>query len=161
MNAVPGISLVSLLLVWCTSCRNDEKPRENGEKAESAVSKIESKLAGIEVGPIDLNEATIEEAIEFLRIRAREQESGPAELKGIGFVVRTPRVIKDAGVDDEALALGLGGNEDPNAVTITLKMGKVPLTKALDLICDRAGLRWFVDHESLKVVIVTKADGSM
>ena len=98
---------------------------------------IIEKLKRIIVPNIQFEQATVEEAITFLRIKSRELddlEPDPAS-KGINFILKT-------NIDETG--------------TITLSLTNVPLQVALKAITDLAGLRFRV--EPFAVVIVPLTD---
>ncbi len=115
---------------------------------------ITAKLKQIIIPEINLRNSTVEEAVELLRIRSKELDNTTLDdsKKGINFVVRTPRVVDEAGADagdgGGLDAGGLGGEAaDPNATIIPeLKLNNVPLETVLKYICDAAKLRYKVDE---------------
>ncbi|MDB4369007.1 hypothetical protein N9Z56_00380, partial [bacterium] len=114
---------------------------------------IIAKLNQIIIPDVKLNNITVEEAVEFLRLRSIELDNTVIDesQKGINFVVRTPKTLgEDGGAagDDEALGGGdgFGDATDPNAILIkNLELRQVPLRVALQYICDEAKLRYKVD----------------
>lgn len=97
--------------------------------------RITAKLREIMVPEISLKEATLDEAIGFLRARSVEldiKELDPAK-KGVSFVVRKPR----ADAEGEAVA-----QYDP----ITLELKNVTLLQALLQVAKESGAVFKVDH---------------
>lgn len=110
---------------------------------------ISQKLQSIRIPIIDFEDATVDEAIDFLRVRSRELDSTTLDEseKGINFVVRRPSVT--GAVADVALGAdpALGAVADPGAARIDrLFLKNVPLQVALQYICDKAKLRYKVDE---------------
>ena len=121
---------------------------------------IAAKLNQIVIPEISLSNSTVEEAIEFLRLRSVELDP---EGTGINFVVRTPRVLDESGAETDAGTsglddAGLGGGGNPNAILIgKLDLKNVPLRVALQYICDEAKLRYKVDEFAV-TLLPTDAD---
>ena len=116
---------------------------------------IAAKLQQIIIPVVDFDNTTVEEAIDFLRVRSIELDLGTLdeEKKGVNFVVRKPKVVDAA--DDSLDAEGglLGDNVDPSAVTIdSLYLTNVPLQVALQYICDKADLRFKVDEYAVTLL---------
>ncbi|MDB4624171.1 type II and III secretion system protein [Akkermansiaceae bacterium] len=119
---------------------------------------IAAKLQQIVIPVVDFNNTTVEEAIDFLRIRSIELDLGTLDEKekGVNFVVRKPKVVDAA--DDSLDAEGglLGDAVDPSAVTIDkLYLTNVPLQVALQYICDKAKLRYKVDEYAVTLLPLT------
>lgn len=129
---------------------------------------ITAKLKQIVLPELTLTNATVEEAVELLRLRSRELDNTTLDesKKGINFVVRTPRVVDEAGADvggGDALdpGDGLGGEvADPNATIIKeLKLKNVPLETALEYICEAAKLRYKVDEFAVTLLLLSSQEG--
>ena len=131
------------------------------------VAYITDKLRRIVVPRIDFDDTSVEEAIDFLRLRAAEldtTELDPAK-KGVNFVIRRPRPSApggaiDAGADAAApgAELGLpGAASDPGALRVKeLRIRNVPLAVALKYICDQTKLRYKVDDFAVTLVPQTE-----
>ncbi len=130
------------------------------------VAYITEKLRRIVVPRIDFEDTTVEEAIDFLRMRAAEldtTELDPAK-KGVNFVIRRPRPgaggAADAGTDPAApgVEAGLpGAASDPGALRVReLRIRNVPLAVALKYICDQTKLRYKVDDFAVTLVPQTE-----
>jgi hypothetical protein len=116
------------------------------------VNKLKSTIIPI----IDFEDTTVEEAIDFLRLRATELDT--AELdpsrKGINFVIRRPR-----GSADEGLDAGLGGAHDPGKLRIKeLRLRNVPIAEALRYITEATKLRYKIDEYAVTLVPATETD---
>ncbi|MFT5904538.1 MAG: general secretion pathway protein D [Cryomorphaceae bacterium] len=122
---------------------------------------LRQKLQGIMLPQVDFdNDATVRDAINFLRQRARELDT--AELdpnkKGLNFVFRNPTVV-DGGE-------GMG---DPDAATVQgdkiedislgeLRISNIPMEEALRQICQMTGLRYKVENYSIVILKATDVD---
>jgi general secretion pathway protein D len=128
------------------------------------VAYITEKLKRIIIPRIDFEDTTVEEAIDFLRLRAAELDTlelDPAR-KGVNFVVRRPRSAApgaDAGLDAAAGAgdaLPAAGG-DPSSLRIReLRVRNVPLIQALKYIGDATKLRYKVDDFAVTLVPQTE-----
>jgi len=122
---------------------------------------ILTKLKEIQIPRIDFKETTVEEAIDFLRLRSIEldrSESDPTK-KGINFVIRRPRSNSPDSVLDSDAAGGLGATNDPGALRIKeLRLRDVPLAEALKYICEQTKLRYKVDEYAVTLVPATETD---
>jgi general secretion pathway protein D len=121
--------------------------QEPFEKAGATL--IMQKLRDMRVD-VDFEDATVQEAIDYLTIRSRELdiwEQNPA-LKGINFVPYEP---KTAGGGEDGLDVG-GAAAKPSVQRIgRLSLKNTPMSKVLDFICDMTGLRWTVDEYAVKI----------
>ncbi|MBC8128056.1 MAG: tetratricopeptide repeat protein [Gloeobacteraceae cyanobacterium ES-bin-144] len=134
----------------------------NQNKSSFGVAYITEKLKKIIIPKIDFADTTVEEAIDFLRMRASELdvlELDPAK-KGVNFVVRRTRTAAPpaggaapAEVLPDGGAGGLPTTADPGSLRIKeLRIRNVPLAVALTYICDQAKLRYKVDDFAVTLV---------
>lgn len=126
------------------------------------VAYITEKLRRIIIPSINFEDTTVEDAIEFLRMRAAELDTLELDpnKKGVNFVVRKPQAGGAAGADDalgDALG-GLGlGDADPGSLRIQeLRLRNVPLEVALKYICDATKLRYKIDNYAVTLVPQTE-----
>jgi tetratricopeptide (TPR) repeat protein len=125
------------------------------EDYSSGTAFIRNKLNSIIIPRIDFEDTTVEEAIDFLRIRAAELDTLELDpsRKGISFVVRRPRYSSN---DNSHEAAALGGG-DPGMFRIKeLRLKNVPLGMALKYICDATKLRYKVDDYAVTLVPQTE-----
>ena len=149
---------------------NVPDPTRIGPTPGIGVAYITEKLRRIIIPKIDFDDTTVEEAIDFLRMRAAELDNlelDPAK-KGVNFVVRRPRSIPVPGTADA----GAGATEpvaggapalptaaaDPGSLRIKeLRIRNVPLSVALKYICDSTHLRYKVDDFAVTLVPQTES----
>lgn len=145
---VAGGAIVSLLMVFgVTKGQQTSPPAEETKTvkevvpaapaADAGMTAIIEKLNSIIIPRLDFEDTTIEEAINFLRMRAMEldvKELDPMK-KGLNFVIRKPHPAP-AGV-----AADLKIRE--------LRLKNVPLGMALKYICDQTNLRYTVDDTAV------------
>jgi general secretion pathway protein D len=136
--------------------------RGKSEGTSGGVAYITEKLRSIIIPSVNFEDTTVEEAIDFLRMRSREldtMELDPAR-KGLNFVIRKPRPSTagpaDAGLDAGAEGLPTAA-ADPSALRISeLRVTNVPLGDVLKYICDQTRLRYKVDDFSVTLVPQTE-----
>ncbi|QJE97149.1 Amuc_1098 family type IV pilus outer membrane protein [Luteolibacter luteus] len=124
---------------------------------------ILKKLESIVIPMISFDDTSVEEAIDFLRARSIELDTGEIDptKKGINFVIRKPRSggSGDAALDADAAGGGLGAAPDPGSLRIReLNLRNVPLAQALKYICDQTKLRYKVDDFAVTLVPATETD---
>jgi len=123
------------------------------EWAEDGMPWVKHKLDNIQVGPLKLENSTLIECVEYLRLLSQENDPSPPKMSGVSFVVRAHRVWDHPG-EDPGDELGGGGAAE---IPINLKTGKIPLGEVLDLICEEVGYRWYIDPYLYKIVIQPKS----
>ena len=142
-------------------------PTDTGQIKDNigGVAYITEKLRRIIIPKIDFDDTTVEEAIDFLRMRAAELDTlelDPAR-KGVNFVVRRPRAPGVTGADtavdpavpatDAAVPVS-----DPGSLRVKeLRIRNVPLAVALKYICDQVKLRYKVDDFAVTLVPQTES----
>jgi general secretion pathway protein D len=136
--------------------------------ATDGVVAINAKLRNIIIPKINFEDRTVEEAIDFLRLRALEldvQELDPAK-KGINLVIRRPKANTLGGGEQPTPADGaaedlLGGGDLGAARIDELRLSNVPLGVALKYICDKTKLRYKVDDFAVTLVPITEEGDDM
>ncbi|MDX1679794.1 MAG: Amuc_1098 family type IV pilus outer membrane protein [Akkermansiaceae bacterium] len=138
-----------------------QPPVDPNAQEQYGIALITEKLRRIKVN-VDFNDTTVEDAIEFLRQRARELDTVELDpdKKGVNFVVRTPDNAGGVGADDGlGDALGgadFGGGNLGQKRIPELRLRNVPLEVALDYICEATDLRYKIDNYA--VTLVPKTD---
>ncbi len=139
-----------------------------GPSIDSGVAYITEKLRRIVIPRIDFEDTTVEEAIDFLRMRASELDTTELDptKKGVNFVIRRPRTTPvgaaapDAGLEAAAAAAPAlsVGSSDPGTLRVKeLRIRNVPLAVALKYICDQTKLRYKVDDFAVTLVPQTES----
>ncbi len=100
--------------------------------APAQLKGISAKLA-LRIPAVDMTDATLEEAVEFLRAKSRDldrAETAPS-ARGVNFILRMP----------------------PNAqsIRITFSAKNVPLSEAIRAIADAAGMKWSVQPNAVVI----------
>ena len=128
-------------------------------KDQSQVTR--EKLADIELPLMEFDEeATVGDAVNFLRQRARELDSSGVEpsKKGLSFVFRDAAKSDDVFGDGDAV-LGIGGADRIVDIKLGgLKIKDVPMDEALRQIAQQAGLRYKVEGGEVALLKATDVD---
>lgn len=103
---------------------------------QAAEPTVQQKLDKIILPTVQFRDATIEEAVEYLRVKSRDlDKTQPAVVKGVSFVLDNDKAAKTA---------------------ISLDLRDIPLGVALRYCTDLAGLKYRVDAHA--VVIASKPE---
>ncbi len=136
-----------------------------GDRPSDGVAAITDKLRTIIIPKIDFEDRTVEEAIDYLRLRAAEldtTELDPAK-KGVNLVIRRPAASSIGGGETQGggdALLGAAG--DLGSLRIDeLRLRNVPLQVALKYICDKTKLRYKVDDFAVTLVPITEEGDDM
>ena len=118
--------------------------------AGAGATYILQKLRSVVIPVIDFEDLSLEEAIDYLRVRSIEldPELDP-DLKGVNFVVRKPAGGGGGLLDG-------GGVGDARIERLFLR--NVPLSEALNYICEATRLRWSVDEHAVTIKPATETD---
>ena len=122
-----------------TETKPPKRPRSMPE--QSASDFIRKKLKSIIIPVIAFEDTSVEEAIDFLRVRSIEldPDAPKPEPKGISFVVRKPRGSDDS-ASLEADAVGLGDAPEAGAIRLTMHGRDISLWDALHRVAREARL---------------------
>lgn len=122
-------------------------PGETGGPA-TGVAFLQQKLNEIIIPVVDFDNTSVEEALDFLRLRAREIDT---DGTGLNFIIRKPSLNTEGGDDLGGDSLDDGGGAvNPGALRIKeLKLRDVPLGTVLQYICDATRLRYKLDEHSV------------
>ncbi len=135
----------------------------------SGVAYITEKLRTIVIPRVDFEDTTVEEAIDFLRLRAQELDTNEPDQsrKGVNFVIRRPRTGAGGAAAPDATVEATPGAEagglapagaDPGSLRVKeLRLRNVPLAVALKYICEQTKLRYKVDDFAVTLVPQTES----
>jgi bla regulator protein BlaR1 len=145
-----GGGILTLLLIFGVTKGQQADPAAGGKETASEIDPalpineparevILKKLNSIIIPRIEFQDATVEEAIDFLRLRAAELDSleSDAARKGVNFVIRHPRPAPAAGA------------AAPPLLIRELKVRNVSLGRAIQYICELTHLRYTVDDTAV------------
>lgn len=119
---------------------------------------IVNKLNRITIPRIDLQDATVREAVDFLKQRSKDLDTttdNPQDRRGVNIVLKldaaapAPAADPNAPVDPNAPAVTVGGNENTK---ITLALTNVPLIEALRYLTELSGLKYKIDPYAVSIV---------
>jgi general secretion pathway protein D len=118
---------------------------------------IVAKLNRIIIPRIDLQEATVRDAVDFLKQRSKDLDATAdgSSSKGVNIVLKlenasaVPTPDPAAPVDPSAPAPASGGNENTR---ITLALTNVPLIEALKYLTELSGLKYKIDPYAVSIV---------
>ncbi|MEI6675248.1 MAG: Amuc_1098 family type IV pilus outer membrane protein [Verrucomicrobiota bacterium] len=138
-------------------------PTTDGPGVSSGTAYINEKLRRIIIPNIAFDDITVEEAVDFLRLRAAELdllEPDPNQ-KGVNFLIRRPAApvagAGDAGLEAAPEPGALPTGASPGSLRIkSLRLTNIPLGQALKYICDATKLRFKVDDFAVTLVPMTE-----
>lgn len=110
---------------------------------------VREKLDRTVIPLVRFDNTSVEEALDYLRLRARELDPEPDDArKGLGFVIRRPvRPVTETKNDG---SLDPGDTTLPGEMAMTIRSlnaRNITLRQALDLICEEAQLVWEISPE--------------
>lgn len=108
------------------------------------IAKLTEKLNGITIDKIQLEEATVVEAIDFLRSKSKALDP---EGKGINFVLKGSSMAT-TGEGDQATTAIMDALADKK---ITLTLEALPLLNVLDLVAKQADLKYKVEEHAVVI----------
>lgn len=133
----------------------------NSNTTVSPALYLRQKLQSIMLPLVEFeNDATVRDAINFLRQRAREldtEELDPAK-KGLNFIFRNPTIV-DGGEgmgEGDGIADEIDKIENINLGGLTIR--NIPMEEALRQICQKSGLRYKVENYSVVILKATDVD---
>ncbi len=129
-----------------------------GVSESAGATYILQKLRNIVIPVIDFENVSLEEAVDYLRVRAIELDDTELDpdKKGIGFFIRGSRRSSD----DDGLDIGGGASQGTQRIG-SLKLRNVPYTEALDYICEATRMRWSVDDYAITIKPADEVDESL
>jgi secreted protein with Ig-like and vWFA domain len=128
------------------------------ESASEEVRSTTAKLRQIIIPELNLENTTLEEALEFIQLRTVELDSTTLDdgVRGVEFSVKNPPVVSDNDSDDLG---GFGAPGDASATTIKkLNLKNVPANVALDYIAAAAKVRYKIEDDG-KVTLIPLGGG--
>lgn len=143
------------------------------DQSATGTARIQRKLTTIIIPKLEFREATIREAVEYLKRRSVEldvTEPDPSQ-KGVNIVLKlessggaipvVPEVVPAApaipGLEAlpgavPAAPVAIVPGVDPNAARITISLNNIPLIEALKYITELAGLKFKVEPYAVYIV---------
>ncbi|MGB9276620.1 MAG: Amuc_1098 family type IV pilus outer membrane protein [Terrimicrobiaceae bacterium] len=122
-----------------------------------------AKLNRIIIPKIDLRDATVREAVEFLKQRSRELDTStedPQERRGVNIFLKLPASavapapdVTLPPVEGAAPLPPVGGSAETQ---VTLSLTNVPLIEALRYLTELAGLKYKIEPYAVSIVPITE-----
>ena len=134
-----GLPLVFISKFRLVDTQQNAAPNKDADPAEQY---LRDKINNIVIPIVDFDDTTVEEALDFLRLRARELDPAEEESrKGLGFIIRKPSVIDPK---NGTLYTGADAQTGPNLMSLTVntKGRNMTMSQVLDLMCIEAKLQW-------------------
>jgi autotransporter-associated beta strand protein len=120
---------------------------ETAATTEEKTETLKRKLDSIVIPKLELRNATVREAIDYLKKKSVELDgASPAGEKGANIVLKTENM-------DKAAAAPAGSPTDPR---ITVSLTDIPLTEALRYVTGLANLKFTVEPYAVAVVPITE-----
>lgn len=110
-----------------------ETAPKSGAELLAAQAAIIKKLDSLIIPRVSFDDTSLEEAIDFIRLRSTEldtAEPDPAK-KGVNFVIRKPRAVD--------------GQPAPKPARVTFEMKEAPLRRILGEVARQSGMRMKID----------------
>lgn len=133
---------------------------DDGPKVSSGVAYINEKLRRIIIPNVNFEDITVEEAVDFLRLRAAELDTIEIDpgKKGVNFLIKGTSGgggggdagLDAAGAAGPAAAVSIGSQKIKS-----LRLTNMPLGQVLKYICENAKLRAKVDDYAVTLVPMT------
>ena len=153
---------------------------DNLMKEAGGTARITSKLNSIIIPRIEFRDASIREAIDFIRQQALENDPSTEGRRGIDIVLRLTPVghpAEPASVTPEAITSAAplpanspaassvpvtpGPSVSPAAARITLTLHEIPLGEALRYIASQAGLKIKVEPYAVSIIPISEQSNDL
>lgn len=143
--------------------RSSNGGRNTGGVRDTAA--ITEKLNRIIIPKIDLRDATVFEAVQFLKQRSRELDTtttDPSQKRGVNIVLKLdnmapPPAAVEPGAAPAEPGLAPAEPSSGNAeTTVTLSLTNVPLIEALRYLTDLAHLKYKIEPYAVSIVPLTE-----
>ena len=155
-------------------------------KDVTGTARITTKLNNIIIPRIDFRDASIREAIEFLRQQAAENDPSADGRKGVDIVLRlntlgtraeatstTTTVVSSTstapGISPEPAAIALpppvpttiSAPSNPAEARITITLNQIPLGEALRYIASQAGLKVKIEPYAISIIPISELSNDL
>ena len=145
-----GVAMIGMLTLFGATKAEEPKPKDapaaprvtvNQAPAPTGTMAIYTKLQNIVIPAVKFENTSLEEAIDFIRLRSKELDTAEKEpaKQGVNFVIRKPR--------------GGDNNEpDPGKALVTLDMKNATIISVLGEMAKQTNLRFKVDEFAVTFV---------
>jgi general secretion pathway protein D len=132
------------------------QPGDRGPEDADSTGRayISRKLNETTIPVVDFEDASVQEALEFLRQKSIEQDPFETDgtRKGVNFILNDTT---------SGAPVGAAAGAAPGASPITLRLTNVPLVEALKYVTELAGLKYKIEPYSVVVVPQWDTGGDM
>lgn len=135
-----GAAILAMLMIFGVTRAQEAAPKKaSGYMVKSATPDVapalSTKMQKIMIPAMIFTDVTIEDAVDFLRQRSAELDTGEldAAKKGVNFVIRRPRPVEDGKVAEKF-------------PQISMSLKNVSLTKAISEVAEQAGYVYQIDN---------------
>ncbi|HXA09079.1 MAG TPA: Amuc_1098 family type IV pilus outer membrane protein [Chthoniobacterales bacterium] len=145
------------------------------------TARITNKLNSIIIPKIEFRDASVREAIDFLRQQAAANDLSTEGKKGVDIVLRTnalgraeapaplsetapplPGVAPEAGgIEPTPVPAPVASSISPGAARITITLNQIPLGEALRYIASQAGLKAKVEPYAVSVIPINEQSSDL
>lgn len=139
---VSGAALLAILAFDCAAraqIRPPAKPAKPAfESEETAVARLTQKLQSIVIPHLDFRDATVAEAVDFLRMKSADLDTAEPDpvKRGVNFI------------------LNLTGTSEAPPSRLTLSLSNIPLLEALKYVTSLANLKFKVERNAVVILPV-------
>ena len=141
-------------MAWARPTRRFTAPVDiaaENDGADPSTGRIRQKLDSIIIPKLELHEATIGEALDFLKKKSQELDAdSPAGEKGANIVLKSESQPATPKADAPAAAA------NPADAKITVSLSNIPLGEALKYVTGLANLKYKVEPYAISVAPVTE-----
>jgi type II secretory pathway component GspD/PulD (secretin)/tetratricopeptide (TPR) repeat protein len=144
------------------------------------TARITNKLNSIVIPRIEFRDASIREAIDFLRQQAVANDPATEDKRGVDIVLRTaslgraeppvlqpesapplPGIAAEPGVEPTPVPAPAGPAISPSDARITLTLNQIPLGEALRYIASQAGLKVKVEPYAVSIIPISEQSSDL
>ncbi|GAA5495012.1 hypothetical protein Rhal01_01182 [Rubritalea halochordaticola] len=119
--------------------------------------KLRKKLSQITIPVVDFNNVSVEEAVDFIRLRSRELDKSSFDGTDVGLNITVKKLTTVRG--DYGDTGGFGYTSNPGSKKIdNLQLRNVPMQVLLDQICKKTGLRYRIEDHGVVLLPATDVD---
>jgi predicted Ser/Thr protein kinase len=136
-------------VVLLPAAQSDASPEKPATELSPSAARNAAKLSAIRIPVIEFEDTSLEEAIDFMRLRMKELdtvETGPSK-KGLNFVVQAP-----------AMAPAAAAGESAYPHIRELRLRNIPADELLRYIGDATGTRCRIDDCAVVILPAGRAD---
>jgi general secretion pathway protein D len=144
------------------------------------TARITNKLNSIIIPKIEFRDASIREAIDFLRQQSAANDPSTEGKRGVDIVLRTsalgrpsppaplhetapplPGATPEAGVEPTPVPVPAGPSVAPSDARITITLNQIPLGEALRYIASQAGLKVKVEPYAVSIIPISEQSNDL